>query len=263
MVQFIEIAGHKLETSWHGPKPTEAPTLIFLHEGLGCIAMWKQFPQQLADAVGCGALIYSRAGYGASSECVLPRPIDFMRIEGCEVLPQLIEAYDINEFFLIGHSDGASISLIYSGHLPDPGLQGLIVEAPHLFTEPTGLESIAEARQAYLDGDLRERLSMYHPTNVDTAFWGWNDVWLNPDFEQWNINDYVSEIQTPVLTLQGKQDQYGTLQQVKAIESLTQSEVTTVLLDNCAHTPHREQMEKTLSTMSDFILKQLAKSKPN
>jgi len=228
-------------------------TLIFLHEGLGSVAMWKQFPQQLADATGCGALVFSRAGYGASSECKLPRPLDFMQIEARDILPKILDAFTIEEFILVGHSDGASIALIYGGHQPRTGLRGLIVEAPHLFTESMGLASIVQAREAYLEGNLNERLARYHTTNVDTAFWGWNDAWLHPDFVTWNITDYVANIHVPILSLQGEQDQYGSSDQVESIEKLASGEVTTILLNNCAHTPHAEQNVQTLDIMTPFI----------
>ncbi len=253
MTHFLEVDHHQIEYHWHGPPPNQATTLVFLHEGLGSVSMWKQFPQQLADAVGCGALVFSRTGYGASSACDLPRPLDFMQIEGCTVLPAILDALAVKSFILIGHSDGASIALIYAGNQPTEGLRGVIVEAPHLFVEELGLRSIEKAREAYLKGSLRQRLAPYHQTNVDTAFWGWNDAWLNSEFAKWNITQYVANIRVPILSLQGEQDPYGSKEQVDSIETVSPSEVQTVMLKNCAHTPHREQGRLTLETMSQFI----------
>ncbi len=179
---FLEVGGVRLEARWAGPQPESAPTLVFLHEGLGSASLWRDFPDRLAAETGCGALVYSRAGYGKSDPIALPRPVRFMHDEAA-ILPAVLAAAGVREHVLIGHSDGASISLIHAGSAPSPGLRGLrglILEAPHVFTEPHGLASIARIREAYRDTDLRARLARHHGANVDVAFRGWNDVWLDP-----------------------------------------------------------------------------------
>ena len=184
----VTAAGLRLETRWVGPSPEEAPTLVFLHEGLGSVSMWRDFPDRLARATGCGALIYSRAGYGKSDPAPLPRPVRFMHDEA-EILREVLAQTQIRESILVGHSDGASIALIYAGSRPAAGLKGLILEAPHVFTESHGLASIARMTEVFRTTDLRDRLSRHHGANVDIAFQGWNDVWLNPDFRAWNVEE--------------------------------------------------------------------------
>jgi pimeloyl-ACP methyl ester carboxylesterase len=183
-----------LEYRWFGPPPGEAPTLIFLHEGLGCAATWRDFPRRLADATGCGALVYSRAGYGTSPPVILPRPIRYMH-DDAVVLDEVLRHYDVRDAILIGHSDGASIALIYAGSAPRPNLRALALEAPHVFAESIALESIAAMQREYETTDLRQRLARYHGANVDVAFRGWNDVWLHPEFRDWNIEEFLSAIE--------------------------------------------------------------------
>ena len=249
---FLEIDGVRLEARWIGPPPDEAPTLVFLHEGLGSTSLWRDFPDRLAVETGCGALIYSRVGYGKSDPVPLPRPVRFMHDEAV-VLPRVLAAAGIRDHVLIGHSDGASISLIHAGSDPAPGLRGLILEAPHVFTEPHGLASIARMKEIYRDTDLRERLARHHGANVDVAFRGWNDVWLDPAFEAWNIEEYLPAIRVPVLILQGDDDEYGTWAQVEAIERQSGGPVESIAIPRCGHSPHREQPDVTLQAMREFV----------
>jgi pimeloyl-ACP methyl ester carboxylesterase len=249
---FLEVGGVRLEARWAGPPPESAPTLVFLHEGLGSASLWRDFPDRLAAETGCGALVYSRAGYGKSDPIALPRPVRFMHDEAA-ILPEVLAAAGIREHVLIGHSDGASISLIHAGSAPAPGLRGLIQEAPHVFTEPHGLASIALIREAYRDTDLRARLARHHGANVDVAFRGWNDVWLAPEFEAWNIEEYLPAIGVPVLVLQGEDDEYGTWAQVEAIERRSGGPVETLAIPGCGHSPHREQPEIALRAMAEFV----------
>ena len=254
---FLEIGGVRLEARWTGPPPEAAPTLVFLHEGLGSTSLWRDFPDRLAAETGCGALVYSRAGYGKSDPVPLPRPVRFMHDEA-EVLPRVLAAAGIREHVLIGHSDGASISLthaglIHAGSHPGPGLRGVILEAPHVFTEPHGLASIARMKEIYRDTDLRERLARHHGANVDVAFRGWNDVWLDPAFEAWNIEEYLPAIRVPVLILQGDDDEYGTWAQVEAIERQSGGPVESIAIPRCGHSPHREQPDVTLQAMREFV----------
>jgi pimeloyl-ACP methyl ester carboxylesterase len=246
-----------LETIWHGPSPRQAPTLVFLHEGLGCVAMWHDFPFVLADATGCGALIYSRTGYGKSGPCHLPRPIDFMHTEALKVLPRLLNAYQIQDAILIGHSDGGSIAIIYAGGAPASPLRALITEAAHVFCEKQTIDAIENAGIHFKNGDLRCKLQKYHGPNTDCAFWGWHDVWRHPDFQKWNIESCLPAIKVPVLAIQGKNDPYGTPAQIESIAGRTTSKAYKVLLDDCGHNPHKEHKTVVIERMAAFISQSL------
>jgi pimeloyl-ACP methyl ester carboxylesterase len=255
---YITIGGKRLEINWYGPSPGDAPTLVFLHHGLGCAAMWRDFPAKLAAAVGCGALVYSRLGYGRSHPCSLPRSVRFMHEEGLEVLPELLEVAGIRQCILIGHSDGASIAIIYAGGTTAKPLLGVITEAPHVFFEKRTMLGIQKAKKAYESGDLRKKLEKYHGSNTDCAFRGWNDAWLNPDFVEWDIQEYLPGIKVPMLVIQGEDDEYGTTAQVKAIERSAGAGADAVILPGCGHAPHLEQETVTFKAMKDFILRTLA-----
>jgi pimeloyl-ACP methyl ester carboxylesterase len=250
---YLTADNHQLEYQWLGPAPGEAPTIVFLHEGLGCVAMWRDFPERVVNATGYGALIYSRAGYGKSDPIKLPRPVTFMHDEALVVLPHIIDKLQIREAILFGHSDGGSISLINAGSNKAKNIRGLILEAPHVFVENLGLESIAKAKENYETGSLKSGLERYHGDNVDCAFRGWNDVWLNPDFRSWNIESYLPSIKTPVLVIQGEEDQYGTLRQVEAIARGCSGTVDTHILPNCGHSPHRDQPEQVMAAVTSFL----------
>ena len=243
--------GKRLELVRFGPPPDAAPTIVFLHEGLGSARLWRDFPARLADATGCGALAYSRAGYGASDPVDLPRPVRFMHDEAV-VLGELIDALAVGEHVLFGHSDGASIALIHAGSEPRPGLRGVIAEAPHVFAEPHGLASIARIREAYRDTDLRDRLARHHGANVDVAFRGWNDVWLDPKFRAWNIEAYLPRIAVPLLVVQGEDDEYGTWAHVDRIQRGTGARVETLAIPG-GHAPHREHADTVLAATAAFV----------
>lgn len=251
----VIVDGHRLECDRIGaPAGAGAtPTLVFLHEGLGCVAMWRDFPARLAALTGCGAFVYSRLGYGRSDACPLPRPVRYMHDEGLDVLPRLLEVAGIDDAILIGHSDGASIALVYAGGTPARGLRGLVIEAPHVFCEQISVDSIAAAAVAYREGDLRERLRRYHGENVDCAFWGWNQPWLDNDFRNWNLEAYLPAVGVPTLAIQGLDDEYGTLAQVEAIESRLGARVEVLELGGCGHSPHRDQPERVLAAMAAFV----------
>ena len=249
----VRIADKQLEYVWHRPGPEAAPTLVFLHEGLGCVAMWRDFPERLAAPTGCGVLVYSRAGYGNSDPIALPRPVGFMHEEALVTLPQVLEAFAIRAAILVGHSDGGSIALIHAGGVGDPRVRGLILEAPHVFVEEVGLKSIRAIAAEYRHGNLPKALARYHGKNVDATFWGWNDVWLNPEFESWNIEEYLPKIRVPVLLIQGEDDQYGTREQVTRIEAGCEGPVRSILLPDCGHSPHLEQPERTIEVMKEFV----------
>ncbi|MEW6106492.1 MAG: alpha/beta hydrolase [Bacillota bacterium] len=249
----LVIGGQRLEIAWHGPAPEDAPTLVFLHEGLGCVAMWRDFPAKLAAATGCGALVYSRLGYGRSDACVLPRPVRFMHDEALTILPQLLAAAGVRECVLVGHSDGGSIALIYAGGTAAEPLRGVITEAPHVFCEEVTVRAIRKAKESYERGDLRQRLMRYHGANTDCAFYGWSDTWLHPEFLQWNLEAYLPAIKVPMLVIQGENDEYGTPAQVDAIARQAGGEVEVMIVPQCGHAPHREQETVTLQTMARFI----------
>jgi pimeloyl-ACP methyl ester carboxylesterase len=243
--------GKRLEAVAYGPPPDKAPTIVMLHEGLGCLALWRDFPQKLAAATGHGVFAYSRAGYGGSERIDLPRPLDYMSREARFSLPLVIEAIGLKRGILLGHSDGASIAAIHAGGHSDERIKGLILMAPHLFTEEMGLASIAAARSAYATGDLRARLAKYH-ADVDVAFRGWNDAWLDPGFKAWNIEDAVRRGRVPALLIQGVEDQYGTLKQIRAIEARSPAPVTSLILEACRHSPQVDQPGATLEAIMRF-----------
>ena len=247
----VTIGGVRLETLTLGPSPVAAPTLVMLHEGLGCVALWRDFPQKLAEATGFGVFVYSRAGYGASDPVPLPRPLDYMTREARETLAPLLDAIGVQRCVLVGHSDGASIAAIYAGAVEDFRVRGLVLIAPHVFTEASGLNAIAAAREAYEAGDLRRRLAKYH-SNVDVAFRGWNDAWLDPGFKSWNIADAVDYWRVPALVLQGDADPYGTLAQIREIETRSYAPVDVEIFAGCGHAPHLERPDATLTAVADF-----------
>lgn len=248
---FLEIAGRRLEVASFGPPPGEAPTLVLLHEGLGCVALWRDFPKLLQAATGFGVFVYSRFGYGASDTCTLPRPLDYMTREAVDVLPRVLDEIGFRRGVLLGHSDGATIAAIYAGSVEDFRVRGLIVIAPHFFTEPPGLASIRAARAAYETGDLKRKLARYHG-DVDAAFRGWCDAWLDPDFERWNVADVIDYWRIPALVIQGREDEYGSPAQVAEIDTRTYSPVDALILAGVKHHPHLEAPEATLREIVEF-----------
>ncbi len=257
-LQSIAIPAGRIEYRWIGQKQSPlrdvaTPVLVFLHEGLGSVGLWKDFPDRVATASGLPALVYSRIGYGGSDPCTLPRPVTYMHEEGERNLPDLLAALGIGRHILVGHSDGASIALIYAGAQPRDGLLGLAVMAPHVFCEEVSVRSIRAAGKAYAEGELRSRLEKYHGANVDCAFRGWCDGWLNPEFQDWNIESYVDRITVPVLAIQGEDDEYGTTAQIDSIAGRAGGGIETLLLPACGHSPQRDQPEATLRALSRFI----------
>jgi pimeloyl-ACP methyl ester carboxylesterase len=243
--------GKHLEAVAYGPPPDEAPTIVMLHEGLGCVALWRDFPQKLAAATGLGVFAYSRAGYGGSERIDLPRPLDYMSREARLSLPVVLEAMGFERGVLLGHSDGASIAAIAAGERADERIKGLILIAPNLFTEEMGLASIAAARRAYETGGLRAKLAKYH-ADVEVAFRGWNDAWLDPGFRAWNIEEAVARWRIPALVIQGANDQYGTVKQIRAIEARSPAPVRSLILEACRHAPQFDQPEATIEAIFQF-----------
>lgn len=258
--QFVSVTVNPIETDieyiWLNSNLIDRPLIIFLHEGLGSLSMWKNFPQELCNAINCRGLVYSRPSYGKSPPTSFNEKwgSDFMHDHAYRVLPDFLEALSIdvnnNPPWLFGHSDGGSIALLYASKYPNQ-LAGAVVLAPHIFVEELTINSIKKARDAYIETDLAERLSKYHK-NVDSAFWGWNDVWLDPDFKKWNIHAELELISCPILAVQGRNDEYGTLEQIRAIKRvLPKTEL--LELDNCSHSPHRDQSEALIVATSRFI----------
>lgn len=249
---FLDIAGARLEFRRIDGDPGR-PTLVLLHEGLGSVAMWRDFPDKLAAATGAPVFLYSRAGYGNSSPQPLPWPATYMHREALEVLPRVLAAAGIADCVLVGHSDGGSIALIHAGGAPHVGLKGVVTMAAHVFNERVCVDSIAEARVAYEKTDLRERLRRYHGRNVDNAFRGWNDVWLSDEFWRWNIEEFLPRIAVPVLAMQGTDDEYGTESQVDAILRGTGGRAEKLMLPQCKHSPHRDQTAMVLAAVKQFV----------
>ncbi|MGE5145461.1 MAG: alpha/beta fold hydrolase [Candidatus Eiseniibacteriota bacterium] len=258
---FVNAGGHRLDYVWIGPGPDDTPTLVFLHEGLGSIAMWRDFPAKVAEATGLGTLVYSRYGYGKSDVLKESRKVEYMHDEAFVALPEVLNALGVKAPILIGHSDGGSIALLYGGSVAarragkgvdGPAPLALITMAAHVFVEQLSVDSIAGAKTAYETTDLPKRLGRYHD-DVDKTFWGWNDIWLLPAFFHWNIEAYLPTIACPVLAMQGEDDEYGTVKQVEAIRDKTGGPVTVCMLPKCKHSPHRDQPALTLDAMKGFI----------
>jgi pimeloyl-ACP methyl ester carboxylesterase len=248
----LSIDGRRIEAAWHGPPPDEAASLVLLHEGLGCVAMWRDFPHALAERTRYGVLVYSRAGYGKSDPVALPRPLSYMQDEAC-VVEAVLDQAAIRKAILVGHSDGASIAAIYAGGRQDFRVRGLVLIAPHFFVEDVALGAITAARTAYESGDLKERLAKFHGDNVDVAFWGWNRAWLDPGFRSWRIDDHVAEIRVPMLIIQGEDDPYGTPAQIALARNEAYCPVEAVMLPGCGHSPHLDRPDQTLDVIAGFV----------
>ena len=249
---WLETDQGRLEARCWGPSPDRSPTLVLLHEGLGSVGLWRDLPARLAAETGWGVLAYSRAGYGRSSPCPLPRPLDYMQREATLVLPQVLEIIGLRKGVTLGHSDGGSIAALHLGEAPDPRIAAAILIAPHFFVEDCSVKAIAAAKDAYENGNLREKLARHHD-NVDCAFLGWNRAWLDPAFRDWDISDTLHRIQSPVLAFQGLADPYGTRAQVDLIPGAIRAPARVCLLDECGHAPHQEHRGRVLAEISDFV----------
>lgn len=230
---------------------TGAPVLIFLHEGLGSLALWRGFPQALARLTGYGALAFSRAGNGFSGPAALPRTPAYMHDEALVELPRLLRDEGIEECVLVGHSDGASIALIYAAEHPQR-VRALVLEAPHVFVEEISVRSIAEIRERYQTTPWRERFARHH-ADADATFYGWNDVWLAPEFRAWNIEGYLPRVRAPVLAIQGDADEYGTLAQIESLARNAGGPVDRLILAGCGHAPHGERPGLVQAAVADWL----------
>jgi pimeloyl-ACP methyl ester carboxylesterase len=253
-IASIAAAGQdlRIEHEWVGSAGADAPVMVFLHEGLGSVAMWRDFPARLCDAIGMRGLVYSRPGYGRST----PRAKEerwgpnFMDRQAREVLPALLRSLGVERPWLFGHSDGGSIALLYAAAFPQ-ALQGAVVLAPHILVEQVSVTSIRQAREAYLHTDLRQRLARYHD-DPDSAFWGWNDVWLSEAFRGWSIEAELAGITCPLLAIQGLDDEYGTLEQIRGIaRRVPQAQL--LELPACGHSPQKDQPEAVIEAVRKFV----------
>jgi pimeloyl-ACP methyl ester carboxylesterase len=251
-VARLFLDGRHLETAWWGPSPDAAPTLVLLHEGLGCVALWRDFPAALVAATGCGVFAWSRFGYGGSGPAELPRPMTYMHDEALTVLPRVLDAAGVRRAILIGHSDGGSIAAIYAGAVPDARVAGAVLIAAHFFVEDINIASIAAIKADYEQGDLRQRLARYH-RDVDMAFRGWNDAWLDSRFRVFDISGHAARIEVPILALQGADDPYGTAEQLRVLERCATCPVQTRLIAGARHAPHLEAREATLAAIVPFF----------
>ena len=265
-IEFVDIDWRgrqvRIEHQWLGAHDAALPLIVFLHEGLGSLSLWKDFPEQLCTAANCRGLVYSRPGYGRST----PRDaeeawgVDFLHRQALEVLPAFLAALNIDTEtdppWLFGHSDGASIALLYAAARPAQ-VAGAVVLAPHIVVEELAVASIAKVRDDYLATDMRQRLAKHHD-DPDSAFWGWNDIWLHPPFKAWSIEDEIAAIRCPLLAVQGLEDEYGTLEQIHGVaRRVPQTEC--LVLAECRHSPHRDQPEALINAAAEFIQRQRAR----
>jgi pimeloyl-ACP methyl ester carboxylesterase len=248
---FVTIDGRRIEYRAILGSAGPCPTLVFLHEGLGSVGLWRDFPDKVARRLGAPALVYSRFGYGESDGLVAQRTPAFMHQEALDTLPLLLDQLEIQRPLLIGHSDGASIALIHAAASTRP-VTGLVCMAPHVFVEPICVESIAKIRDTYVKTDLKQRLAKYH-TRVDDAFLGWADIWLEPEFLAWSIEELICDITQATLLIQGRNDEYGTLAQLDRIEARTRAPTSRLVLDRCGHSPHRDQEAAVIDAIVAFV----------
>jgi pimeloyl-ACP methyl ester carboxylesterase len=249
---FVEAAGHRLECEWIGLGPVEAPVVVMLHQGLGSVALWRDFPKAVHEATGLRVLVYSRWGYGRSDPVTrFPRGADWMH-QGARELADLLRGSDVRKPVLFGHSDGASIALLYAAHRMAPAALGVVAMAPHVFLEKESIVSLARARVAYEEGELRAKLERFHD-DVDSAFYGWNVTWLAPELRDWSIAAEMSGIACPVTLVQGESDEYGTPAQLDAIRQHSGDRAEIVLLENCGHSPHIDQRAAVLGALQRLL----------
>src|SRR5258708_15441433 len=248
---FLTIGASDLEYRMIGPAPQDAPTIVMLHEGVGWAGRWGVFPEKLQAATSTGVVVYSRAGYGASTPAKLPRPLDYMHVEALEVLPRLLDRIGFRRGLLLGHSDGASIATIYAGGVPDHRVRGVAMIAPHFVVEDVSVNSIAEITVAYETTNLKTKLARWH-SDVDNAFYGWTGAWLDPGFRNWDISEYLAYIRVPIAILQGVDDVYGTMRQVEIAQEECYCPVDVTVIPGAGHQPHREAPGATLDAISEF-----------
>ena len=251
----LTVHGHSLEVARIPGRDAHVPELVFLHEGLGSVSHWKHFPEHVAAATGCPVTVYSRYGSGNSDLLTEARLVTYMHDEALHALPDLLEQLKIENPILVGHSDGGSIALIFAGSRPAGvrnSVRGLVLLAPHVFVEDLSVASIYEAKLRFEKTNLAEKLARHHRDAART-FWGWNNIWLHPDFRRWNIEEYLPRITCPILAIQGEDDQYGTMAQVEAIKRQSNGPVEILALKDCRHSAHRDQPEAVIEAIQKFV----------
>jgi len=247
---FLTVASRRIDYERIDVARASRPSLVFLHEGLGSVAMWRDFPARTAHATNCNAVIYSRYGYGNSEPLSAPRAVRYMHDEALVALPELLDRLAIDWPILVGHSDGGSIALIHAGAGVRP-VSGVVTLAAHVLVEDLSIASIAAARLAYESTDLPAKLARYH-ADVDSAFRGWNRIWLDPAFRDWNIEEYLPSITCPVLAIQGEDDEYGTVEQMRRIGARVR-DIELLELQDCRHSAHRDQPEAVIEAITRFV----------
>lgn len=226
--------------------------MVFLHEGLGCIAMWKDFPARLCERLGCEGVVYDRWGYGRSEAFDRPRTVRYLHDEAELFLPEVLDALAVPRALLFGHSDGGTIALLFAAAHPER-TAALVTEAAHVFVEEVTLAGIKAAGEAYATTDLPRRLARYHGEKTDGVFKAWYDTWLSPEFRSWNIEAALPRITAPILILQGAEDEYGTPSQVEAIARGVGGPATSAILPGCAHVPHLQAPDLVLDRVAAFV----------
>ena len=247
----ISVLGGNIEVRMIPAAASGCPPLVFLHEGLGSVSMWRDFPDKVARRVGAPAVVYSRFGYGKSDGIDGPRATNFMHTEAIEVLPALLDTLGVEAPILIGHSDGASIALIHAA-ISGRKTSAAVLMAPHVFVEPISVESIARVTETYETTDLQARLARHHD-RVDDAFLGWSRIWLDPRFRSWSLAKEAAALSVPTLLIQGEDDEYGTLAQIDAITEIAPGPIERLVLANCGHSPHRDQEAAVLDAIAGFV----------
>lgn len=247
--EYVDVSARRLHVRQLPGRRSRAP-LIFLHEGLGSVDLWRRFPDEIADRSGRPGLVYSRYGNGWSTPLGEPRHPGYMHDEALETLPEIVRMFDIEAPILVGHSDGASIALIYagSGH----PVRGLVLIAPHVFVEPETVEAISAIRDAFPGSDLPERMAKYH-ADAEATFSGWADIWLDPAFRDWNIEEYLDGVTSPALLVQGEEDQYGTTRQLDAIAAGVRGPTQRLMVPEAEHSPHLSHTSPVTSAVVEFL----------
>jgi pimeloyl-ACP methyl ester carboxylesterase len=258
---LVNVAGLRLEYRRIPPRTAGGPTLVLLHEGLGCVGLWKHFPERLAALTGCSVFLWSRASFGRSDPISLPRPLDYLERE-VPLVPEVLKAAGIDRAVLIGHSDGGTIALLYAASDLDGRVEGVVTMAAHVFVEDVTIKGIQEAERSWTRGEMRRRLARWHGANVESAFHGWCDTWLDPGFRDWNIERSLPAVRVPVLAIQGAEDQYGTPAQVEAITSQVSGPAEALLLPGAGHAPHVDQPEAVLAAISRFVREHARPGRP-
>lgn len=252
-IQYVEACGHRLEYVDIAASRPHRPALILLHEGLGSVALWRDFPEKVASSTGCRTVVYSRYGFGRSSPRRQPYTPAFMHDEAFNILPGIRARLEIERPVLLGHSTGASMALIHAG-MEASDVAGVVAMAPLCFVEEFNLDSIRRAKDVYRSTGMREKLAQYHD-DVDGVFWGWNDIWLNPDFKSWGIADQLTRVRCPILAVLGDDDEYCTPAQIEEIQrkAVKAARIDVLRLAHCGHSPHRDQPKIVIEAIARFI----------